>query len=90
MKPSCNIENLSERYEQLVEKEDQLSEEIETCEAYLDGILRFTHKHGDRYHMNMVEDILNALFTVESDRRKHLMTVRFEKTLLSYRMQKQV
>ncbi|WP_027092748.1 hypothetical protein [Cohnella thermotolerans] len=84
------MEDLNDRYNRLVEKEDRLVAEIETIEAYLDGMLGYTHKHGDRYQMTMIEDILNAIHAVESDRRQHLLNVRFEKALLSCRLQKQI
>ncbi|MDG0814220.1 hypothetical protein [Cohnella rhizosphaerae] len=75
-------------YNSLVEKEDKPIEELETIEAYVDGMLRYTHKQGDRFQMTMIEDILNAVFALESDRRQHLLHVRFEKALLSNRLQK--
>lgn len=78
-----------ERYEQLVLKTDQLSAEIEACEAYLDAMLTFTHQHGEQYQMTTIEDLLNAVYEVESDRRQNLLNVRFEKALLSCRMQNQ-
>lgn len=78
------------RYKYLVDKADRLAEEIETCEAYLDAMLSFTHKHGDRYQITMMEDMLDAIFKVESNCREHLRHIRFEKALLSCRMQKQV
>jgi hypothetical protein len=83
------MEELRFRYNRLVEKEDQLSEEIETIAAYLDGMISYTHKHGDRYQMTIIEDILNAVFAVESDRRQHLLNVRFEKALLACKLNKQ-
>lgn len=83
------MEELRARYDRLVEKENKLSEEIETIEAYLDGMLTFTHKHGEGHQITIIEDILNAIFTVESDRRQHLLNVRFEKALLSCRLKKQ-
>ncbi|RUS43557.1 hypothetical protein [Cohnella sp. AR92] len=84
------MEDLNNRYNRLVEKEDQLLEELETIETYVDGMLSYTHKEGDRFQMTMIEGILNAVFALESDRRQHLLHVRFEKAMLSCRLQKQV
>ena len=83
------MKELELRYNRLVEKEDQLSEEIETISAYLDGMLSYTHIHGEQYQMTIIEDILNAVFAVEIDRRQHLLNVRFEKALLSCKLKKQ-
>lgn len=83
------MNDLNVRYERLAEKADRLTEEIEMVEAYVEAMLSYTHKHGERYQMTLIEDVLNAVFTVESDRRQHLLHVRFEKALLSCHIQKQ-
>lgn len=46
-------------------------------------MLDFTYKHGAKYPMATVEEIVKAVHAVESDRRQHLLNVRFEKSLIT-------
>lgn len=74
---------LTARYEQLARKTEQLTDEIAACEAYLEAMLDFTYKHGAKYPMTTIEEIVQAVHAVECERRQHLLNVRFEKSLLS-------
>lgn len=82
------MNNPTERLNGLIEKEARLEAEIQTCAAYQTAMLEFTEQHGERFEMTMIEDILHSIYTVESDRRQHLLNVRFEKALLVSRLSK--
>jgi hypothetical protein len=82
----CEMNEIAEQYERVIEEEDELLERIRTCEAYLNAILEETYRSGGRHHRLTVEDILTAVFRISSDLRTELLHVQFEKTLLSCRM----
>ena len=80
------MDDLNARLRGLADKEARLEAEIQTCIAYQEAMLAFTEQHGEQFEMAMIEDLLNSVYTVESDRRQHLLNIRFEKAFLSSRL----
>lgn len=78
--------DLVPRYQRLIQKEAQLIDELAVCEDYIEAMLDITHKHGSRLHLSIIEDIVNAVYKVESDRRQHLLDIRVELAIVGCEM----
>lgn len=77
---------LAEKYERTIEEEDELLDQLKTCDILIRVILEHTYQHGLQRHKMMMEDILIAVFNISGELRTELIHVQFEKAWLSCEM----
>lgn len=77
---------LAEKYEKVVEMENDLINRIATCDACLTALFEFTYYQGRQHNRLTLEDIVSALHTVSTDLRTELVHVQLEKAFLSGEM----
>jgi hypothetical protein len=77
---------MAEKYERTIEEEDELLDQLKTCEVMMRAILEHTYQHGLQRHKLMMEDILIAVFNISGELRTELIHVQFEQAWLSCQM----
>lgn len=80
------MKETAEYYERLVDEENDLLDRIETCDAYMNAILEYTYREGQKHHKLTVEGIVTAVYAISSDLRTELVHVQLEKAVLSCEM----
>jgi|GEM_PF-1678540 len=78
--------DLVPRYQRLIQKEAQLIDELAICEDYIEAMLDTTQKRGSRIRLTIIEDIVNVVYRVESERRQHLLAIRVELAIVGCEM----
>ncbi|WP_127530533.1 hypothetical protein [Paenibacillus kobensis] len=78
--------DLVTNYQRLIQKEAQLIDELAVCEDYIEAMLDITQKNGSRLRLSIIEDIVNAVYKIESDRRQHLLDIRVELAIVGCEM----
>jgi cob(I)alamin adenosyltransferase len=68
--------------EQLVKKEDELIKKIETCEECIAAIFSVIYKKAESIHIEVIEDIINAIHRIFKDLQTELLHIIFEKKIL--------
>ncbi|GAB7057310.1 MULTISPECIES: hypothetical protein [Paenibacillus] len=66
----------------LIEREDDLLSQIDTCQQVLAAMLRFLQPSGEQVHLPTIHRLMLALRTVERDIDDELLDVRLELSLL--------
>jgi hypothetical protein len=75
-----------EEYESLVEKEDILTNRIETCSYTIDAVLQLLYEKDGPIHLQTVRDIVSAMHEVQIKLERELLIVRAEKRLAARHM----
>lgn len=84
------MQNLSEQYEHMVFREDELIRNIQTCEEILSLLLDYIYKQNHDGRGNTMSEIIQSIHQMEGKLRGDLLQTRIEKTILSCQMKKYV
>lgn len=80
------MDDLREKYDQLVLEEDQLIQKIGVCEGSITAILEYITNKCDSINALIVEDIISSVHTIEKDLQTELLHLKLEKGLLANRI----
>jgi hypothetical protein len=67
-----------EKHTALVEREDELLEQIDTCQQLLAAAWRFLRSSGEPIHLPTVRRLMIALYAVERSIEDELLDIRLE------------
>ena len=67
-----------EKHTALVEREDELLEQIDTCQQLLAATWRFLRSSGEPIHLPTVRRLMIALYAVERSIEDELLDIRLE------------
>lgn len=82
------MDDLREKYEQLVLEEDELIQKIGVCEGCISMILEYIPNNSDA-DVQIGESIVSAVHTIEKDLQTELLQVRLEKGILANKIKRQ-
>ncbi|WP_342562782.1 hypothetical protein NST84_24885 [Paenibacillus sp. FSL R7-0345] len=71
---------LQDKYESLVEQEDQLLTSLRTTAAYENAIFQITHEQAAEIHLPTAEKIIDKIHEYTEELRLDLLYVRLEKS----------
>lgn len=74
------MEILTQEYERLVDEENSLLEQIETCDSIIQAVIDCV-LNGTTLNVSTVDDILGQVQTVKSDLCTELLHLRLEKAV---------
>lgn len=80
---------MKERYEKLVDEENQLAYELETCEEAVAGICHWVYKYRICLDESLIKDFINYICERQKDIFYSLMQKRLEKATLANAMDNQ-
>ncbi|WP_310551907.1 hypothetical protein [Paenibacillus glufosinatiresistens] len=71
---------LQDKYESLVEQEDQLLTSLRTTATYENAIFQITHEQAAKIHLPTAEKIIDKIHEYTEELRLDLLYVRLEKS----------
>lgn len=83
---STNSEDLSSRYAQLIEQEDDYVNQLVTCNKLILDAMDIIEKQAGVLDMDTVKQAAYHLHAMEQDLNRKLFKVRLEKSILSNQM----